>query len=207
MPEMSVKEKRYMSGFEKDIGIRRISRRSFLKTAGLAAGATTLTVGTRPVLKALAVDSKLSQASDEAEKIFRAICRPNCFGYCALNVHVRDGKVVKTSQASFPDERYNRICLRGLTHPQRIYSPTRIKYPMKRAGRCGEGKWERISWEQAINYIADELGRVRKKYSNKAETYGQILTLTRQDIINDDLSAFMQIPEEIGRSGAALPSG
>lgn len=157
-----------MSGFAKDIETRRFSRRRFLKTAGLSAGTTALTVGTRPVLKALAVDRKSDRTSDETEKVVRCICRPNCFGYCALNVHVRNGKVVKTSQASFPDERYNRICLRGLTHPQRIYSPTRIKYPMKRAGKRGEGKWERISWEQAMNYIADKLGSVRKKYGNKA---------------------------------------
>ncbi len=41
-----------------------------------------------------------------------------------------------------------------------------------------------------------------QKYSNKADTYGQILMLTRQDIINDDLSAFMDIPRQMGRSGA-----
>lgn len=41
-----------------------------------------------------------------------------------------------------------------------------------------------------------------QKYSNKADTYGQILTLTRHDIINDDLSAFMDIPRQMGRSGA-----
>ena len=157
-----------MSGLKKDIKTPGISRRSFLKTAGLTAGASVLTVGKQPVLRALAVDNKLCRVSDKTEKIYRCICRPNCFGYCALNVHVRNGKVVKTSQASFPDQRYNRICLRGLTHPQRIYSPTRIKYPMKRVGKRGEGKWERISWEQAISYIADGLVGVRKKYGKKA---------------------------------------
>lgn len=43
-----------------------------------------------------------------------------------------------------------------------------------------------------------------EKYSNKADTYGQILMLTRHDVINDDLGAFMEIPRQIGRSGAEL---
>ncbi|MDO5532991.1 DMSO/selenate family reductase complex A subunit, partial [Sutterella sp.] len=51
---------------------------------------------------------------------------------------------------------------------ERIYSPDRLKYPMKRVGKRGEGKFERISWEEAIRTIATEWKRIREKYGNEA---------------------------------------
>lgn len=62
----------------------------------------------------------------------------------------------------------------------------------------GTGGFEKVAPDGELKHgkLSDQ------KYSNKADTYGQILTLTRHDIINDDLSAFMDIPRQMGRSGA-----
>lgn len=62
----------------------------------------------------------------------------------------------------------------------------------------GTGGFEQVAADGELKHgkLSDQ------KYSNKADTYGQILTLTRHDIINDDLSAFMDIPRQMGRSGA-----
>jgi hypothetical protein len=62
----------------------------------------------------------------------------------------------------------------------------------------GTGGFEQVAPDGELKHgkLSDQ------KYSNKADTYGQILTLTRHDIINDDLSAFMDIPRQMGRSGA-----
>ena len=94
--------------------------------------------------------------SQADEQIFSCICSGNCQSRCRLFVHVRDGKAVKTSMAPYPDARYNRVCLRGLSHVQRIYDPERLKYPMKRVGARGEGKWERLSWDEAIALIVSK---------------------------------------------------
>jgi molybdopterin-containing oxidoreductase family molybdopterin binding subunit len=148
---------------------RSLSRRSFLKATAIGAGAAAMALGPgRPVLRALTAEYKEIQATNREEKIFQSCCFNNCFSHCRLNVHVRDGKVVKTSQAPFPDERYNRICLRGLSHPQRIYSPDRVKYPVKRAGERGSNRWERISWNEAIGTIAHQFGAVQSKYGKTA---------------------------------------
>jgi hypothetical protein len=62
----------------------------------------------------------------------------------------------------------------------------------------GTGGFEKVAPDGELKH-----GKLsEQKYSNKADTYGQILTLTRHDIINDDLNAFMDIPRQMGRSGA-----
>ena len=49
------------------------------------------------------------------------------------------------------------MCSKGLSSIQHIDNPYRIKYPMKQVGTKGEGKWERISWDEALDTIADKM--------------------------------------------------
>ena len=81
---------------------------------------------------------------------------------------VRDGRLVKVEPGQHPDPRYTAICVRGLTHPQRVYSPDRIKYPMKRVGERGEGKFERISWDEALDTIAAKLKETKEQFGGEA---------------------------------------
>lgn len=111
------------------------------------------------------------QASD---KIYSCMCSGNCHSRCRLFVHVRDGKVVKTSMAPFPDPRYNRICLRGLSHVQRIYDPNRLKYPMKRAGARGDGKWERISWDKAMDLIVTKFKSYQDEFGKQSIAFSGV---------------------------------
>lgn len=60
-----------------------------------------------------------------------------------------------------------RPCLRGRSSRWRVYSPDRIKYPMKRVGKRGEGKFKRISWDEATAFIAAELTRVSENMAGK----------------------------------------
>lgn len=148
-----------------------VNRRDFLKVSGATAGAAAVVGATgRPVLRTLEEVSLKQQAADAGEQIFPGVCKPNCFAACALNVHVRDGKIVKTSPADYPDKKYNRICPRGLSHVQRTYNPERIKYPMKRAGERGEDKWERITWDEAITTITDKWKQIRSEYGDYANS-------------------------------------
>jgi molybdopterin-containing oxidoreductase family molybdopterin binding subunit len=149
-----------------------ISRRDFLKVSGATAAASAaISAVRRPVLQSLEEVSPEMRLAAADEQIFRSICRPNCFAYCSLNVHVRDGKIVKTSRADAVDPKYNRICLRGLTHAQRTYNPDRIKYPMKRAGERGEDKWERISWDEAITTITDKWKSIQTEHGKQAVSF------------------------------------
>ncbi len=108
------------------------------------------------------------------EKIFSCMCVGNCQSRCRLYVHVRDGKAVKTSMAPFPDPRYNRVCLRGLSQIQRLYDPNRLKYPMKRVGERGEGKWERISWEEAIDIITTKFKTYQENFGKQSIAFSTV---------------------------------
>lgn len=148
-----------------------ISRRDFLKVSGATIGAVagmTMVPSNSPVLKSLTVAGPESIAASKEEKIFSGACRGNCASGCFLNIHVRDGKVVQTSMRDMPDTQYNRICVKGLTHMQRIYHPNRLKYPMKRVGERGEGKFERITWEEAISTIADKWMGYEKEFGKES---------------------------------------
>ena len=90
--------------------------------------------------------------------------RVNCISACSIDAYVKDGIVWREEQnatyeksfADVPD--FNpRGCPMGCVYSSVMYDPTRIKYPMKRAGERGEGKWERLTWDQALTEIADRL--------------------------------------------------
>ena len=55
-------------------------------------------------------------------------------------------------------------CVKGRAQPQVVHHPDRLKYPIRRSGKRGEGKWERISWDEALDNIAEKLTGIRKKY-------------------------------------------
>ena len=140
-----------------------ISRRAFVG-ATAALGAASL--GGAADLFGTYGEAQAAEAAEE--RTFECVCRPNCHGFCRHKVTVRDGLVVKSERASFPDSRYDRICLRGITSLQRIYDPDRIKYPMRRAGERGEDKWERITWEEAIDTIATKWKDIIARYGSQA---------------------------------------
>ncbi|MCV5918433.1 molybdopterin-dependent oxidoreductase, partial [Escherichia coli] len=71
------------------------------------------------------------------------------------------------------DDVYNhnhqvRACLRGRSMRRRVYSPDRLKYPLLRVGKRGEGKFKRITWNEAFDLIGDNLKRIIKDYGNDA---------------------------------------
>jgi thiosulfate reductase / polysulfide reductase chain A len=97
------------------------------------------------------------------EKTVRTVCQA-CHCECGVLVKVVDGKAVEVK--GDPDHPMNRgfICVKGRAEPERLYHPDRLKYPLKRAGERGEGKWRRISWDEALSAIAEDLTRVRNAY-------------------------------------------
>lgn len=150
-----------------------LTRRSFLKTTGLVAGAAAVSGVSGVGLAALAEDYKAGQAASDSEQIFRGVCRPNCFGFCHLNVHVRNGKVVKTSRAPYNEDCYSRICQRGLSHVHRIYDPSRLQCPMRRVEGTerGAGEWERVTWDEALEEIAGKIKDIQKSHGESAVAF------------------------------------
>ncbi len=99
------------------------------------------------------------------ERVVFTSCAHNCGARCLLRVHVKNGSVTKISNDN-AQEGYDqhRGCQKGFAYRERLYHPDRLKYPLKRIGKRGEGSFARISWDEATDLIADELKRITEKY-------------------------------------------
>lgn len=108
----------------------------------------------------------ISQGSKERK--IQSACPLGCDNTCRFWAHIKEGKLVKIEPASFPDSRYNSICLKGLLWPQFVYQSDRLKYPLKRVGARGKGNWRRISWDEALERIVSNLNKTKAEYGAKA---------------------------------------
>ena len=146
-----------------------VSRRRFIQGASVVGAMAAVGV---PGLAACQTDANAPASATGEETTARCVCRPNCGGFCAHEVTIRDGNVVKSTFAPYEETpEYNRICLRGISNVQRMYNADRIKYPMRRVGERGADKWERISWDDAIAEITDKWKEAADKYGSQANSF------------------------------------
>ena len=82
----------------------------------------------------------------------KAACR-NCHGGCSAILTVEDGKVTKIRPDPDGPLNQGRMCIKGMRGLEILYHPDRLQYPMRRIGKRGEGKWERITWDTAYNSL------------------------------------------------------
>lgn len=151
----------------KGISEKKMSRRSFIKWSS-AISAPAIIGGTVAGTQMISKETGTAQAAEAAaEQILTTCSTLNCGSRCLVKAHISDGIITRLTTDT-KEDRFElpqlRACMRGRGYRQFVYNPDRLKYPMKRVGKRGEGKFERISWEEAIDYIAEELTRITKKY-------------------------------------------
>jgi anaerobic selenocysteine-containing dehydrogenase len=105
--------------------------------------------------------------------IVKTYCARMDHGGCGILAHVENGKITKIE--GDPDSPINRgtICAKGIAQIERLSHPDRLIYPMKRVGEKGEGKWKRISWDEALDTIAGKIGETIEKEGEKAISFAQ----------------------------------
>jgi anaerobic dimethyl sulfoxide reductase subunit A len=159
--------------FRRKIESDAMSRRSFLRWSAVV-GASAASSGRlaasfrRSPAAALGVPAAAS-----SERMIRTGCPShNCGGRCLLTVTVRDGVIVRIEGDDRPSDGLEapqlRPCIRGRSYRRRQYHPDRLKYPMKRFGKRGEGKFVRVSWDEALDHMASEFRRIKGAYGNAA---------------------------------------
>ncbi|HDI6131566.1 TPA: molybdopterin-dependent oxidoreductase, partial [Escherichia coli] len=118
--------------------------------------------------KAQSPDASPEVTAPVADKVVPTCSTFDCGGKCDIRAHMCDGVV--TQITTLPDNELDpqmpimRACVRGRGYRKFVYHPDRLKYPMKRVGKRGEGKFERISWDEATTLIADNLKRITQQY-------------------------------------------
>ena len=89
------------------------------------------------------------------DKIINSGCLQDCGGRCVLRYHVKEG-IITRIESDDAEEPQLKACVRGRAYRQKVYADERLLYPMKRTGERGEGKFERISWDEALDTVAGE---------------------------------------------------
>ncbi|QUN07095.1 molybdopterin-dependent oxidoreductase [Shewanella yunxiaonensis] len=144
-------------------------RRDFLKATTIigVSGALGLSLSDGLIPKAKAETHDATSGVGGEIKIVKTNCRA-CIHNCGVLAHVKNGRVVKLEgNPEYPMSK-GTLCAKGLAGIQALYNPNRNKYPMLRVGKRGENKWKRISWNDALQKLADTLMDTREKYGAEA---------------------------------------
>ncbi len=107
--------------------------------------------------------------------------RANCISACAWHVYVKDGIALREEQAQVYDhggrggapDFFPRGCQKGACYSSLMVSPSRLRYPLKRVGKRGEGKWKRITWDEALDTFADAIIDATVKHGPETVIYDQ----------------------------------
>ncbi|MGC8659270.1 MAG: molybdopterin-containing oxidoreductase family protein [Desulfomonilaceae bacterium] len=105
----------------------------------------------------------------EIRKSICAICDP--MTQCGLDLYVKDGKVVKVEGSKEHPYNVGALCAKGAAHRQYIYSEDRLKTPLRRIGHRGSGKFESISWDEALATIASRFNEMKINYGPESVVF------------------------------------
>ncbi len=150
-----------------------LTRRCFLKWS-LLVGSSVSTLSSSDLLgEAFGPAALQSPQASGSERVVRTGCPAhNCGGRCVLKLRIKDDVIVGIETDDRPSDTIEdpqlRACIRGRAYRRRQYHADRLKYPMERVGKRGEGRFERLGWPEALDKVAVEFGRIKKTYGNAA---------------------------------------
>jgi anaerobic selenocysteine-containing dehydrogenase len=183
-----------------DIAGKKLTRRTFIKTAVATGTAVAVSSAFKPALRALQPSAK---SLIESGKWKSTTCQ-GCTSWCAVQVYIVDGRAIKVRGNPNSLVNSGESCPRSHLALQQVYDPDRIKTPMKRTnprkGRSENPGFVPISWDEALNTIADKIMELR----NSKETHKYMLMRGRysymRDIIYSRMTKIIGSPNNISHS-------
>lgn len=154
----------------------KLTRRNFLKVSAATAAVATITTltGCSSDKKEVEKDEEYNvpevkpvEPYDNSGEWKKNACPRNCHDTCAIETQVVDGKVKRIKGADNPYTAGN-LCVKMNHYVNFLYHPDRLQYPMKRVGKKGEGKFERITWEEAYQTIAERIKTTIEEFGPNA---------------------------------------
>ena len=106
---------------------------------------------------------KSAITSSNTEQIIKTACQLGP-SECGMNVYVKDGVITRVDGMAEHPYNEGRLCVRGRQAKEYVYHKDRLKYPMKKEN----GKWERITWDEALDMMASRLKEIKEKYGPTA---------------------------------------
>lgn len=167
-----------------------VSRRTFLKgTAALGAAMALTGCSSNSLEEKPATQQTADSGETEIRHAWCQMCGPACT-YCSTSCYIKNGRWVHVEGNPEAGNNWGKgsrtLCGKGNAAMQVPYSANRLLYPMKRTGEKGEGKFERITWEEAIDEIASTLKEQKEKYGPESlgilspQAYAVIQSLGRR---------------------------
>jgi thiosulfate reductase / polysulfide reductase chain A len=138
-----------------------LTRRQFLKAAGLTAGAGLFA---EPIFSQL---SAMQPSAAPALSRVPTYCEI-CFWKCGAFARVVDGKVAKLEGNLVHPNSRGKLCARGNAGMGLLYDPDRLKSPLVSTGARGEGKFKKASWDEALNVVAEKMERIKRAHGAEA---------------------------------------
>lgn len=156
----------------------KLSRRAFLATSAATGGGVML-------FGLTGCKNQIDTISDEAEKansvasaevtsqrvkgdIYYNVCPRNCHDTCTILTEVVDDRIVRIQGDPDHPITAGGLCVKMNHYINWVYHPDRVLYPMKRIGKKGEGKFERITWEEAYDTITEKFNDITQEFGSEA---------------------------------------
>ncbi len=144
-----------------------LNRRTFLKTASLAVAGIPLAKVVARAETGIAKAPLIPPGSfKDTKTVTGGVCEM-CFWRCQLVGKIRGDRLVKLEGNPKSIDNGRNLCARGNSGIKLVYDPDRLKYPMKNIGKRGAPKWQKISWDEALNICAEKLQATIDKYGPK----------------------------------------
>jgi thiosulfate reductase/polysulfide reductase chain A len=144
-----------------------LTRRNFLKAASIAAASVPLSKVAAKAESGIVKAPLVAPGSfKDTQTAVGGVCEM-CFWRCQLVGKIRDGRLIKLEGNPKSIDNGVSICARGNAGVKLLYDPDRLKYPLKNVGKRGAPKWQRISWEEALDTCGSKLKEVMEKYGAK----------------------------------------
>lgn len=150
------------------------SRRRFFQGSAAVAAWAMLQGGANN--RASAVENG-SEASDDNYEV-PGVCEM-CVWRCGLIASVEGGVVKKLEGNPANPNAQGKLCPRGNAGIKLLYDPDRLKFPMIRVGERGSGQWRRVSWNEALDFTAENLKRIKDEYGPQAMIFSSTHNLTQ----------------------------
>ena len=103
-----------------------------------------------------------------ADRVVKTCCPHNCYDTCGELVYIKDEKVIKIEGNPEHPITKGHLCLKGFANVQKINSEERVKYPLLRIGERGEGKFKRITWDEAMDYMVEKIQAIVESHGPEA---------------------------------------
>ncbi len=119
---------------------------------------------------------KYSNAEKEVEmygydEVIKSHCRM-CHGGCGVHIYKKEGKIEKIGGDPDCPIAHGTLCPKGIASTQIAYHPDRLTHPLKRVGPKGSGQWEKISWDEALDTIAEKMNGYKKEFGAESILMG-----------------------------------